>query len=205
MPLDLFVDELAEILHGGHGVEESVYRQTRRAAADSLRDIACTASEESEKAWGILEEAVTEADFPVALQASLALAYTAASQSDWERAREIYREAASSETRETRIAAVEGLRTALEVTPDIAGDVVELLGAAARSGLTHIVDTHNDVQAIEEISSDQIRRERSSWKAVAGLSEAAASDQEAVKEVVDEGPISVVLETSFEDGAEKLF
>jgi len=206
MTLDLAIDELEEILKGGHGVEESEYRSKRRSASDSLQAIACTESKEAEKAWNILEEAVTESDFRVALQASLALAYTAASsEEDWEKAVEIYEEAVSSSDRQTRIAAVDGLRKALDVNPEVAGDAVGLFGTAARTGLHSIVEKYDDVQGVEEISSDQARRERSSWKALAGLSEAVVYDMEAVKQVVDEDTISLFLEACFEDGAEKLF
>jgi hypothetical protein len=206
MTLDLVVDELEEILKGGHGIQESEYRSKRRSAADSLQGIACTESEEAEKAWNVLDEAVTESDFRVALQASLALAYTAASsEEDWERAEAIYEEAVTASNRETRIAAVDGLRKALDVNPKVAGDAAELLGEAACTGLHSIVEKHDDVQDVEEISGDQARRERSSCKALGGLSEAAADDMGVVEQVVDEDTINLFLEACFEDGAEKLF
>ncbi|QLH83828.1 hypothetical protein [Halosimplex pelagicum] len=206
MTLDLVVDELEEILNGGHGVQESEYRSKRRSAADSLQGIACTESEAAETAWNILEDAVTEADLRVALQASLALAYTAASsEEDWGRAMQIYEKAVSSSDRETRLAAVDGLRKAFDVNSAVAGDAIDLFGDAARTGLNSIVEKHDDVESVQEISSDQARRERSCWKALAGLSEAVMHDMKTVEEVVDEDTISLFLEACFEDGVEKLF
>ena len=147
-----------------------------------------------------------EYDFRDCLRASLLLAYTAASNGEnWEKALKIYGEAVSSEDSGTRIAAVDGLRKALDVNPEVAGDTAELFDEAARIGLTSIVEKHEDIQSVEEVSSEQARRERSSWKALSGLSEAVEHDMDAVKEVVDEDTISLFLEASFSDGAEKLF
>jgi len=206
MTLEFVVPELEDILRGGDGVEESEYRGKRRSAANSLQGIACTGTEESREAWNILEEAVTQADFRVSLQASQALAYTAASNEEyWNRAVQVYREAVNSEERSTRIAAVDGLRKALDVNTEVTVDCVELFGEAARTGLNSIIEKHDALDSVEEVSADQARRERSSWKALAGLSEAAAHDSEAVREVAGEETIHLFLDTVFSDGAERLF
>lgn len=194
MSPSVVIDDLKAILQGGHGIQESEYREKRLSAALSLQGIACTDTAEAEKAWRVLSAAVTESDFRVALQAAQALAYVSGGRpNDWQKVVGIYSEAVSSGDRFHRVAAVEGTRRAIELNPEVTDDVAGLLGNAAEKGLSHIVERHSDADDISDITDDMVRRERSAWKALAGLSEASRYDPEAVKQAVDEDVIQRFL------------
>ncbi|WP_121823263.1 hypothetical protein [Halostella salina] len=197
MTPNVVIDDLKAVLQGGHGIQESEYREKRLSAALSLQGIACTDTAEAEKAWRVLSAAVTESDFRVALQAAQALAYVSGGRSaDWQKVVGIYSEAVSSGDRLHRVAAVEGSRRAIELNPEVTADVVGILGDAAEKGLSHIVEKDAAADDMSDITDDMVRQERSAWKALAGLSEASRYDPEAVKQAVDEEVIQRFLNPS---------